>query len=172
MSKSKKNNKQIDIINTTNTADITNQVLTIEQELINISEELTILNQTSKLQDILKKHGIIKTNLNDMTNRVDLIKSSFESITDISKEIIDDETYNKYSQEIATIFETNFDQMDVETMVTTYKTISKKIYSCDNYLKSKKIEIIDCDKKQLNQSNNTLDDKSMSSESVSSDDSD
>lgn len=168
MSKNKKNPKQI-------YSDQTNKSLTIEQELINISEELTTLNQTSKLQDILKKHNVITTNLDMMTDKINLIKSSFESTTDNSKEIIDDETYNKYSQEISTVFETNFDQMDIETMISAYKTISKKIYSCDNYLKSKKIEIIDCDKlNQTNQPDNSLDNESVESESsasVSSDDS-
>lgn len=135
----------------------------IESDLESISEELTKLSKATKLKDILKKHKTIKTNLDDVSNKINLIKSSFELANENSKDVIDDETYDKYSKEILDLLETDFDNLDIDTQVKKYKILSKKIMCCDNYLKSKKIEIIDCDKKQ-----EELND--ISSDSVSSDD--
>lgn len=123
----------------------------VENELDLISEELTKLGKSTKLKDILKKHKTIKTNLNVTSEKLASLKTTFESAivannVDQQKEIIDDETYDKYSKEITEILETNFDELDLETQVKKYKVLAKKIQCCETFLKSKKMELIDCDK--------------------------
>lgn len=120
---------------------------TIENELSHVSEELIKLSKATKLKDILKKHKTIKTDLDNSTKKLNDLKESFESEQkDSQKENIDDETFDKYSKEIAEMLETNLEDLDLESQIKKFKTLSKKIFVCESYLKSKKMEIIDCDK--------------------------
>lgn len=121
----------------------------MQKEIDQISDELVKLSKATKLKDILKKHKNIKNNLNNAQENLNLLKNNFES-NDVEKETqmvqIDDDTYEKYSKEILDTFEIDFDKIDIETQIKKYKLLSKKISSCDNYLKTKKMEIINCDK--------------------------
>lgn len=144
-----------------------NDKKTIENEIEEISENLTQLSKSTKLKDILKKHKSIKNSLSETFEKINLLKTSFESNIESPKEIIDDSTYDKYSKEITEILESDFDQIDIESQIKKYKLLVKKITSCETHLKSKKMEIIDCDKK--NKKEKKYDNNSDTSASVSSD---
>ncbi len=119
--------------------------LTIEDDLLFISNEINKINKSTKLKDILKKHKEIKTYISSTTKKITTIEELFESEIEESKEIIDDETYEKYSKDIADIVELDINDFTVETLVKKYRSTTKKIICCENYLKSKKMEIIYCD---------------------------
>ena len=122
----------------------------LDNKIDEISNELDVLNKSTKLKDILKKHKQIKNNLDDVYGKVKTIKTIFENIDskkdsnkDDNKDIIDDATYDKYTKDINEIIKTINDKK-LENQIAKYKILSKKVIACENYLKSKKMEIIEC----------------------------
>jgi len=119
----------------------------INDEIDGISDEINILSKSTKLKDILKKYKQIKNNLDNINEKVTILKSSFEGIDSASKkdqkETIDDDTYDKFTKEISEMSE-GFDDFTLEEQISKYKLIIKKIIMCDQYLKSKKLEVIEC----------------------------
>ena len=120
----------------------------LNDEIDSISSEINILGKSTKLKDILKKYKQIKSNLDNINEKVTNIKSNFDSIDtkkdkSEKKEPIDDDTYDKYTKEINEASET-FDDLSLDEQISGYKSLLKKISICENYLKSKKMEIIEC----------------------------
>lgn len=120
----------------------------LNDEIESISSEINILSKSTKLKDILKKYKQIKTNLDNINEKVTDIKSNFDNIDTKKdklekKEIIDDDTYDKYTKEITEAYE-KFDDLSLDEQISGYKSLLRKITTCENYLKSKKMEIIEC----------------------------
>lgn len=119
---------------------------TIEEDLSNISAEINKLGNSTKLKDILKKHKDTRVNISLATEKISKIEELFDSEIEEPANVIDDETYEKYSKEITEAVDIDVNEFGVETLVKKYRSIAKKIFCCENYLKSKKMEIIYCDK--------------------------
>lgn len=134
-----------------------NSSQSIENKLKNISNEINNLSKETKLKNILKKHRNIKENISNVSQEIDQIKISFDSDVENNQEIIDDETFEKYSKEINDFIDLNHDELELTKFVKKYKSINKKIYLCEIYLKNKKMELIDCDKLQQNDKNDQPD---------------
>lgn len=120
----------------------------IEEELELISLELNKLSKSTKLKDILKKHKDIKTHISITTDKIETLEELFESEILEPVEIIDDETYEKYTKEISEIvenMESDIDDLSVELLVKKYRSTTKKILCCEQYLNSKKLEVTYCD---------------------------
>jgi hypothetical protein len=120
----------------------------LNEEIDSISTEISALSKSTKLKDILKKYKQIKSNLDGINEKVINIKSNFDSI-DVKKDksekkdTIDDDTYDKYTKEITEASE-KIDDLSLDEQILGYKSLLKKITICENYLKSKKMEIIEC----------------------------
>lgn len=114
-------------------------------ELDDISKEIENLSKNTKLKDIIKKYKNISEGLDDVKEKIMNTKNIFENI-DVKKElkdIIDDETYDRYVKEIFDILE-KIEKLPLEESISKYKIVLRKSALCENYLKSKKMEIIDC----------------------------
>lgn len=132
----------------------------ISVSLATIDTNLEELSKSNKLKDILKKHNQIKNELHELQETIDEIKQKFDSHIDIKKDIIDDVTYDKYCKDLNVDMEDIFDDISLEDQVIKYKQYIKKIMACENYLKSKKMEIIKCDenaKQELTESSENSD---------------
>ena len=120
----------------------------LENYLEKISDELTSLSKSTNLNVTLDKFKSVENLLSNANEQYNLNKLEFEDNeknNDIIKNI-DDETYEKFSKDITKIYETNWDKLNIETQIKKYKILNKKIKQCELYLKSKKLEIINCDK--------------------------
>ncbi len=141
---SKKLDNKIDNTKTQNNEENTDTL--IEDDLKNISDDINKLSKSTKLKDILKKHKTIKISIDKTTEKVNSLVKSFEEEFEEPKEIITDETYEKYSKDIADFVDLNIDDIKINQMVKKYRSITKKILCCETYLKSKKMQLIECDK--------------------------
>lgn len=124
------------------------QNLLIEKHLTNISSEIVKLGKTTKLKDILKKHNNIKEEINIVSDKLNEIKTLFDSseIIENTNEIITDENFELFSKDINDFLDLDCDNIGIKDFVTQYSVVIKKIHDCEQYLKSKKMELIDCDK--------------------------
>lgn len=128
---------------------VTEEIINIDETLTKISEDLTKLSKSTKLKDILKKHKHIKQELSIVSDQINQSKTLFESEIETSTEIIDDDTYEKYTKDITDVMDLDLDELDLETQIKKYRSVAKKILCCENYIKSKKMDLIDCDKKKI-----------------------
>ena len=117
----------------------------IDKLILTIKEELTDLTKEHKLKEIIKKYSNIKDNISDVSEKLEDIKKSFDAILEIKKEIIDDITYEKYCKELDSFDNDIIDNLSLEEQILKYRIYTKKIIACENYLKSKKLTIINCD---------------------------
>lgn len=117
----------------------------IEDDLLSISTDITKLSKSTKLKEILKKNKAVKLNIDKVTEKIQVLKKSFETEIEESELVVSDEIYEKYSKEISSFVELDMDDLQIDQMIKKYKSITKKIQCCETYLKSKKMDLIDCD---------------------------
>ena len=104
------------------------------------------INEHNKIQKELEK---CKTDLEELEKFIDNIDFGNDIIEQIT-----DEQYIQYLTEIKSLTEI-FDKLEIDEQIQVYQNIMTKIKSCDNYLKSRKMEIfhIEKDKKYIKDKN-------------------
>ena len=102
------------------------------KELENINGFKKSIIEHNKIRDDLDK---CKININELENFVNEI-----SVNINTNEITDDQ-FQEYFSEIKSLAEI-FDKLEINEKILVYQNAITKIKICDNYLKSRKMEII------------------------------
>lgn len=125
-----------------------NSVLdSIHNELRELQELST--SSTVDMSNILNLHNSINTKIEQLGTRVEKIKNDFSGVKHNKplKEI-DSMTYQKCMDEINSLSGELDADTDIEELIKSYKTALYKINLCENFLKSKQMNLIYCDNDQ------------------------
>jgi hypothetical protein len=148
MSKSKGKNESIDKKDNKSIDKKDNKSIdkSIDKSITSIEEKLKELNKCVNLGDILKQNKNVEIDINKLEGKIKNLQNEVEKLNendeDDKSDLIDDEKYQKYVLDIEK-YVNDFDNLhDVEKQVETYKKMLHKIKLCEEYLNSKKIEII------------------------------
>jgi hypothetical protein len=125
--------------------------------LCDISNEITELENEKNLGKIVKSYNKLNNDLKNTNTKIQILKQNFEQKSDekqeskdnkISLEIKEDE-YLQFANELS---EEEISKIincdDLEVQIEDYKKMLKKLNLCKEYLESKKMNIIECDKEQ------------------------
>jgi hypothetical protein len=120
----------------------------IKNALGDISREILDIENEKNLGKIVKQYSKINTDIKNAGARIYTLRQVFEN-DDISlnKNEINEEQYQTYTKELS---EEEINKIigceDLELQIEDYKKLLKKLNSCKEYLNSKKINIVECDK--------------------------
>ena len=120
------------------------------KQISNINNKLIMLQKEIKFNEIIKEHKNIENELTELEHVLNKIKNKFEiSIKNINKkkkiDMIDDNTYDKYMQELEKDLSDISDKIDLDDQINKYKIYLEKIKLCELYLDNKKAVIIKCE---------------------------
>ena len=119
--------------------------ISMKKSLENIGKNIDSQKTEIKLKDMIDKYN--KNNADLKMLNSGLFKLKHMMSIESECEDIDDDIYEVYMDDIK---EENikdiFDCDDLEQQIKLFKIFQKKTNSCMNYLKQKKLNIIDCDK--------------------------
>ncbi len=123
----------------TESTDFSEKILEIEECLHNI-------NKVNNISKILKSHDDIKEKINSTSEQLKQIKQQFELVKNnaTQAEKINDDTFEEYIEDVGKDITKDFNEMELDVLVSKYKKILEKIKSCEKYLKDKKMEITYC----------------------------
>jgi hypothetical protein len=122
----------------------------VQKELDDINEKLKTLQDLStqstvNMTDILNLHNTINTNIEKIENRIEKIKTEFNNTKHKPIKEIEPELYQKYIDEINSLSGEIDADTDIEELINIYKTATYKINLCENFLKSRQMNIVYCD---------------------------
>lgn len=124
--------------------------ISINDTLIDLQNKLEKLQDLSassnvNMPDILSLHNSINEKNEELLKRVEKIKTDFLNIKYKPVKNIDDLTYQKYLDEISSLQGELDADTDIEKIIKEYENALNKITSCENFLKSKQMNVIYCD---------------------------
>jgi hypothetical protein len=121
----------------------TNTKIDIDELLINTTDDLEKLEKNTNIKDIIKTHKIVKDKLELITNNINSLKDTFESIPDniYEKTDITDEIYDEYIKKIYDLSNIDLNELNIEKQLDIYSSLNDIINKTTNYLKTKSIEI-------------------------------
>jgi maltodextrin utilization protein YvdJ len=132
---------------------ISNTASNIEIDISDISTSLSGLETVTNLSELIQKHKSICLNIDDASNKLLNIKKSLNvdqldnsNNSNNSENIIDKEIYDKYHADILNSSSLNVDSMNLSDQIILHNNLSIKMRACEKYLKSKKMELVECDK--------------------------
>jgi len=117
----------------------------IEETLEEISDAINNLEKEKNLSKLIKKKETNNTKLDDLTIKLNEIKTKFEENINDNIEI-DDEKFEKYISKLTAESDKILKIENLEQQIDEYKKFYKKLNSCKTYLENKKITIVECDK--------------------------
>lgn len=121
-------------------------LFSIHKELGELQESST--SSTVDMSCILNLHNSINTKIEQLVTRVDKLKSDFSNVKHKPLKEIDSATYQKCMDEINSLSGELDADTDIEELIKSYKTALYKINLCENFLKSKQMNLIYCDADQ------------------------
>ena len=129
----------------------------LKKSFENIAQNIKELEEEKNMGKIIKQYNKINSDIKNTNTEILSLKKEFEdSENQESSELIDDETFQKYVQEISDDkIQKILGDENIKTQIEEYKKITKKINCCKKYLESKKINIIECDKNDDNNKKET-----------------
>lgn len=131
---------------------VNNVLFTIQKELGDLQELST--SSTVNMSDILNLHNSINTKIDQLVTRVEKLKNDFSNVKHKPLKEIDSVTYQKCMDEINSLSGELDVDTDIEELIKSYKTALYKINLCENFLKSKQMNLIYCDNDQNNNDQN------------------
>jgi archaellum component FlaC len=124
--------------------------------LSNINNDLEKLRELSSsssvnMSDILNLHNSINTKIEQVSERVETLKIEFNNTKHKPLKEINSQTFQQYMDEINSLSGELDADTEIEKLIKSYKESLHKINLCENYLKSKQMNLIYCD---VNDDNN------------------
>jgi hypothetical protein len=126
----------------------------LKQSFENIAQNIKELEEEKNMGKIIKQYNKINSDIKNTNAEILSLKKEFEdNENQETTELIDDETFQKYVQEINDEkIQKILNDENIKTQIEEYKKITIKINCCKKYLESKKINIIECDKNETKKS--------------------
>ncbi len=120
----------------------------IKNTLLNISKDISELENEKNLGKIVKEYNKINSDIKNASSRIHTLRHSFENNDfSLNDNKIKEEEYQEFLKELS---EEEINKLincdDLELQIEDYKKLLKKLNSCKEYLETKKINIIECDK--------------------------
>lgn len=116
----------------------------LDADIISVSYDIEKLEVSNNITEILKMHKLIKTKLDNINNDINNVKNKFNEINNIDthEDIITDKEFNCSMEKI-----NEFDITDcsLDEQIDKYKELLIMTNKCEQYLNSKKMEIINLD---------------------------
>lgn len=125
---------------------VNNVLCTIHKELGDLQALST--SSTVNMSDILNLHNSINAKIEQLVTRVDKLKNDFSNVKHKPLKEIDSVTYQKCMDEINSLSGELDADTDIEELIKSYKTALYKINLCENFLKSKQMNVVYCDNNQ------------------------
>jgi len=119
-------------------SEITTQI----DNLQNLSTE-----SDAKITERLDLYNFTNKNINELEDCMEKIKNDFYNIKSKPVTDIDSVTYQKYINNINSLFGEIDADTDIEILIDKYTDMINNNASCQNFLKSKQMKIIYCDEK-------------------------
>lgn len=118
-------------------------LFTIQEKLEKLQELST--SSTVNMQDILNLHNSITENIEYLETQIEKLRNEFLNTKYKQLKDIDSVTYQNSINEINSLSGELDADTDIETLIKSYKTALYKINLCENFLKSRQMNIIYCD---------------------------
>lgn len=125
---------------------VNNVLFAIHKELGDLQALST--SSTVNMSDILNLHNSINAKIEQLVTRVDKLKNDFSNVKHKPLKEIDSVTYQKCMDEINSLSGELDADTDIEELIKSYKTALYKINLCENFLKSKQMNVVYCDNNQ------------------------
>jgi len=118
--------------------------MSIDEKLKKLDSKVSKLNNLVNLDEMTKMFEDTKVGINELEKELDKIKTSFNNPEKKELKVINDETYKKYMKQFE---DENFDDTeDISQQIEKYNKLMHRMNLCEEYLKSKKQNVIQCDK--------------------------
>lgn len=121
--------------------------MNIEESINEISQNVGELSSKKNINEVMKLHNDINKKIKNTSKEIQKLKVKFEENTEENTLDINDTNYEKI---VTKLINNDIDKMinsdKLEYQIDEYKKIYNKIKQCINFLESKKITIIECDK--------------------------
>lgn len=114
----------------------------LSDKIKELENKIKKLNEINGFKKSITEHNKIQQELEKCKKEVEELERTIDNITlnDICEQITD-EQYLEYFDEIKSLTEV-FDKLEINEQIEVYKNIMIKVKMCENYLKSRKLEII------------------------------
>ncbi|AYV83534.1 MAG: hypothetical protein Hyperionvirus8_18 [Hyperionvirus sp.] len=118
----------------------------IEERVVELEKKVMGLGGIKGYKESIAEYNKIEAGLKECVNELNTLESIVENVSCESPEIVTDEKYVLYMNEITSLVEI-FDELPIHEQIDLYKNAMVKIRLCDNFLKCRRSEIIYLDKK-------------------------
>jgi hypothetical protein len=135
----------------------------IKSLLLDISSNIEQLEDEKNIGNILKTHENVNKKIKNAEMQLNKLKNKFEK-TEFESKQLSDTQYEKIINNLSTLnIESLCETKDLETLIDDYYELQSQINSCNEYLKKKKSQIINCDLEKNSTKKFTIDTSSDSS---------
>lgn len=114
------------------------------EKINELEVKIKALDEISGLKKSINEHNKIQKELEKCKTDIDELEKFIDNVALDNNNIVEqitDEQYMQYFAEIKSLTEI-FDKLEIDEQIQIYQNIMTKVKMCDNYLKSRKMEII------------------------------
>lgn len=117
-----------------------------KEKIDEMMTEIKSMDNEKNIGIIMKKYNKINDDIKILNSEILNLKKEFEETSENTNVEIDDETFKKYSEEISDEkINIVLDEKNLKKQIDEYKKIVFKINACQQFLESKKMNVVEID---------------------------